>query len=150
MRITREEMWLRVAEVVALRGTCMRLRVGAVITDDTMTKVLAVGYNGNAAGLPNECDSQEEGKCGCIHAELNALLKGHGGHVIFTTVAPCLSCAKVIINSGITVVYYREGYRSTEGVELLLRAGVLVFGPSHWQCCGTSSNVVVQARGRPA
>lgn len=137
-RISREEMWMRVAEVVALRGTCARLHVGAVVTDCSMTRALAVGYNGNAAGLPNACDNEAEGQCGCVHAELNAMLKTCGGArlKLFTTVAPCRACAKAIINAGVDSVYYRAAYRSPAGLEVLRQARIRIY-----EVCPSSSAV---------
>src|SRR6185312_775151 len=131
-RISREEMWIETAEVVAQRGTCRRLRVGAVITNSSLTKAVAIGYNGNAAGLPNICDTDEVGACGCVHAELNAMLKAPGGVstdvdlVLFVTHSPCASCAKAIINTGIGKVYFRQFYRKTDGIDLLQAAHITV------------------------
>lgn len=129
-RPTTEEVMMRFAEILAHRSTCSRLRVGAVITDSAMLQVLGIGYNGNAKGLENGCDRPDEGNCGCLHAEINALLKAPGtlpGKRLFVTVSPCETCAKAAINSGITTVYYRTPYRSAAGVVLLRAAGVEVF-----------------------
>lgn len=65
-----------------------------------------------------------------LHAEMNAIgkLAKHGGSSngadMFCTHAPCIECAKLILVSGISRVFYREAYRSTEGVELLKKGGV--------------------------
>ena len=59
---------------IARRSTCTRLDVGTVITTTDYRKVLAVGYNGNASGLPNSCDRDEPGNCGCLHSEENAVI----------------------------------------------------------------------------
>lgn len=86
-----------------------------------MTNMVSMGYNGNYAGGPNGCDGDEPGKCGCLHAEINALVKNRYGEgkVAFVTDAPCINCAKAMINAGIEVVYYRNDYRLTEGIDLL-------------------------------
>lgn len=121
-RISRAEMFMRMAEVAALRSTCQRNRVGCVITDVEGMTVLAIGYNGNARGLPNKCDSTEPGECGCIHAEVNALIKApfhQGNLMLYSTASPCVDCAKLILNSRIRAVYYRTEYRLLEGVHLL-------------------------------
>ena len=60
---------MRMAEELAKRSTCARLQVGSVITTGDLTQVLGIGYNGNARGLPNRCDSTEPGSCGCLHSE---------------------------------------------------------------------------------
>src|SRR5207247_4162737 len=77
-RIPLEEVYMRMAEELAKRSTCGRLQVGTVITDQALENVLAIGYNGNARGLPNKCDSSVPGNCGCIHSEMNALVKAPG------------------------------------------------------------------------
>src|SRR5438270_9581110 len=74
-RIPLEEVYMRMAEELAKRSTCARLQVGSVITSGDLTQVLGIGYNGNARGLPNRCDSTQPGSCGCIHGELNSLVK---------------------------------------------------------------------------
>lgn len=130
-RVSRPQMFMQMAHVVLARSTCQRAKVGCVITDAEGTSVLSMGYNGNARGQPNSCDSTEAGKCGCIHAEVNALLKctfhGVENLGLFTTTSPCLACAKLILNSKVTVVYVDVVYRSTEGLRLLLSAGVRVY-----------------------
>ncbi|TMF18039.1 MAG: hypothetical protein E6I36_14240, partial [Chloroflexi bacterium] len=65
-RIPLEEVYMRMAEELAKRSTCARLQVGTVITTPDLTQVLGIGYNGNARGLPNRCDSTTPGSCGCI------------------------------------------------------------------------------------
>lgn len=126
MRPLRELTWLRVAEVFKYRSTCRRLQVGCVVTDEAMLQALGIGYNGSARGLQNGCESLEPGQCGCLHAELNALLKAPGiGHKrLFTTTAPCFNCAKAILNTFVTDVYYAGMYRSDMGLRLLDHAGV--------------------------
>ena len=56
-RIPLYEVYMRMAEELAKRSTCVRLQVGTVVTDARLENVLAIGYNGNAKGLPNKCDS---------------------------------------------------------------------------------------------
>lgn len=126
-RISREEMFMQMAEVAAQRSTCTRAHVGVVITDIRGASAVSLGYNGNARGLKNTCDSDTPGDCGCIHGEVNALLKApfHQGPLhMYTTVAPCEDCAKLIINSAVSTVYYREPYRLSLGLALLLTAHV--------------------------
>jgi deoxycytidylate deaminase len=67
-RIPLEEVYMRMAEELAKRSTCLRLQVGSVIATSDLTQVLGIGYNGNAKGLPNRCDSSTPGACGCFVA----------------------------------------------------------------------------------
>jgi dCMP deaminase len=129
-RISTQEMFMRIAEIVSLRSTCKRLQVGAIITDSRMLNVLSIGYNGNYSGGPNECDSDEVGSCGCIHAEINSLIKADNrmkDKVLFVTNLPCKNCSKLIINSGFSTVYYRNEYRLKDGMKLLKKVGIKVF-----------------------
>lgn len=126
-RIPLYEVYMRMAEELAKRSTCARLQVGTVITDPRLENVLGIGYNGNARGLPNRCDSTVPGQCGCIHSEVNALIKAPGSvkdKVMFVSASPCVMCSKLVINSGVTHVFYRHPYRDPTGVELLIEAGL--------------------------
>jgi dCMP deaminase len=127
---------MRMAEELAKRSTCARNQVGSVITTADLTQVLGIGYNGNARGLPNACDSTEPGKCGCIHSEQNSLIKAGAstpGKVMFVTVSPCVMCAKMIVNCNVDRVYYRADYRDSAGADLLRRAGVAVERYDRWR-----------------
>src|SRR3977135_4048377 len=113
-RIPLEEVFMRMAEELAKRSTCSRLQVGSVITTSDLTQVLGIGYNGNARGLPNRCDSTQPGNCGCLHSEQNCLIKAGAqlpGKVMFVSASPCVTCAKMIINTNVGRVYYREAHR---------------------------------------
>src|SRR5258706_15938493 len=117
-RIPLYEVYMRMAEELAKRSTCVRLQVGTVVTDQRLENVLAIGYNGNARGLPNKCDSAVPGSCGCIHSEMNALVKAPGNgrdKVVFVSASPCVGCAKLIINSGGSHVFYRKADRDPSG-----------------------------------
>jgi hypothetical protein len=93
-RIPLYEVYMRMAEELAKRSTCVRLQVGSVITDQRLENVLAIGYNGNARGLPNKCDSSVPGSCGCIHSEMNALVKAPGNvRDKVPSASPCVMCA---------------------------------------------------------
>jgi dCMP deaminase len=135
-RIPLEEVYMRMAEELAKRSTCARNQVGTVITTADLTQVLGIGYNGNARGLPNRCDSDQPGGCGCVHSEANALLKAGAqtpGKRMFVTVAPCVMCAKMIVNSNVERVYYRRPYRKSEGIEVLRLGGVEVEHYDRWR-----------------
>lgn len=135
-RMPLEEVYMRMAEELAKRSTCARTQVGSVIATGDLTQVLGIGYNGNARGLPNTCDSPEPGRCGCLHAETNAVIKAGaqiGGKVMFVTISPCVMCAKMIINSNVERVYFRAAYRDPAGVETLQRGGVQAVLYDRWR-----------------
>jgi dCMP deaminase len=134
-RIPLYEVYMRMAEELAKRSTCVRLQVGTVVTDHLLENVLAIGYNGNAKGLANRCDSAVPGNCGCIHSEMNALVKAPGNvrdKVLFVSASPCVMCAKLIINSGVTHVFYRKAYRDPSGIEVLAGGGVATVQYDRW------------------
>ena len=126
---------MRFAIDLASRSTCIRLRVGTVITNHAMTQVMGIGYNGNAKRLPNRCDSTVPGLCGCIHSETNALIKAPPGEkMVFASSSPCLMCAKLMINADVIALFYGQVYRDDSGLELLHNYGIsveeLLVGPN--------------------
>ena len=125
------EIYLELAKSLARRSTCSRLKVGTVITTTDFRKVLAVGYNGNATGLPNRCDSDEPGNCGCLHSEENAVINCDSPRyvekLVFVTHLPCSACAKRLINLGnVTAVYYEHSYRCLDSLKLFDQVGIPV------------------------
>lgn len=135
-RIPLYEVYMRMADELAKRSSCARLQVGTVLTDALLENVLAIGYNGNARGLPNRCDSIEPGRCGCIHSEMNALVKAAGPSVekvAFVTSSPCVLCAKLMIQSGVTHVFYRTAYRDAAGIEVLREGGIAPVRYTRWE-----------------
>jgi dCMP deaminase len=130
------EVYMRMAEELAKRSTCSRLQVGTVITDAQLEHVVAIGYNGNARGFPNRCDSREPGRCGCIHSEMNALVKSPGqmrDKVAFVTATPCVMCAKLMVQANISHLFYREEYRDRSGLRILEQAGVQAVHYVQWR-----------------
>lgn len=130
-RPTFHQIYMELAWGLAQRSTCLRLKVGTVIASRDFRKILAVGYNGNASGLANRCDSEIPGQCGCLHSEENASINYDSSRqmekIIFVTHMPCHMCAKRLINLGsVTEVYYDQPYRKTEGVDLLRSVGIAV------------------------
>lgn len=123
-----DDIFARMARIVAERSSCQRMQVGCVVVSRDYQRVLAFGYNGNYAGGPNQCDDpRTPGQCQCIHAEVNALLKCDNSikdKIVYTTHSPCVMCAKAIVNSGASAVVYLEGYRSLDGVEILRKGGI--------------------------
>jgi dCMP deaminase len=130
------EVYMRMAEELAKRSTCLRLQVGTVLTDGALQNVVAIGYNGNARGFANRCDSATPGKCGCIHSEMNAVVKAPGrlgGKVAFVTASPCVMCAKLMIQADVTHFFYRDQYRDPEGIQVLRQGGVTVVHYTRWR-----------------
>ncbi len=136
LRIPLFEVYMRMAEELAKRSTCARLQVGTVVTDFELERVVAIGYNGNARGFPNACDTDVPGACGCIHSEMNALIKAPGDlqqKVVFVTASPCVMCAKLIVQSKVAYVYFRKRYRDAAGLEILRRAGIPAVQYARWE-----------------
>jgi dCMP deaminase len=132
-RIPLEEVYLRMAEELAKRSTCQRWPAASVVATADLTQLLGIGYTGNARGLPNAC-LPGPGGCSCIHAEINALVKANAaatGKVIFCTIAPCPGCARVVINSNVARVYYRQPFTEEAGVLLLRQVGI---NAVHYHC----------------
>lgn len=124
-----DERYLRMTSIWAENSYCERRKVGALIVKDKM--IISDGYNGTPAGFENVCED-ENGitKPYVLHAEANAITKvarsnnSSEGATMYVTASPCIECAKLIIQSGIRRVVYRDLYRITAGIDLLNRAGV--------------------------
>jgi deoxycytidylate deaminase len=120
--------WQLVASLAGL-STCRRRDVGCVVVDPALRSVLAVGYNGPPARIPNGGCREAEGSCGCVHAEANTLVKLRSeawGLVMLSTTCPCEHCAGLIVNSGrVEVVIYGDAYRDSRGLSVLAYGLVL-------------------------
>ncbi len=126
-----EQIYMDLAFRLAERSTCIRLNVGTVITSTDYRKVLAVGYNGNATGLPNKCDREEPGNCGCLHSEENAVINCDAPRYVekhvFVTHLPCVPCAKRLINLGnVRKVFFANNYRSQDSLKLFEQVGISI------------------------
>ena len=125
------------AEIFAELSHARRLHVGAIVVKDD--RIISIGYNGMPAGWDNNCEDIVQHsddtvtlktKPEVLHAETNAIAKlaksnesGLGADM-FITHAPCLDCAKLIYQSGISNVYYRNSYRDSSGVDFLSNSGI--------------------------
>lgn len=119
------------AAIWAENSYCKRRQVGAILVKDKM--IISDGYNGTPAGFENVCEDENNlTKPYVLHAEANAITKvaassnSSRGATIYVTTAPCIECAKLIIQSGIKRVVYSENYRVMDGLDLLKRAGIIV------------------------
>ena len=125
-----DQIWMSFAYDLAKRSTCRRSSVGCVIVSMDSSTVLGMGYNGGPKGLNNDCLSDEPGKCGHLHAEINALIKANyrdgAQKKAYLTLSPCYNCAVALINFGISEVIYRDSYRDDSGIRILREAGVTV------------------------
>ena len=138
-----DQYFMNIAKVVASRSNCMKRKVAAIIVKDK--RVISTGYNGTPRGTRNcneggcpRCNSLASSgtnleECLCSHGEENAIVQAsyHGvslkDAVIYTTFAPCLQCAKMIINSGISEVIYNMDYPLNQtAFQLFSEAGIFV------------------------
>ena len=136
---------MKVAETYASLSTAVRLKVGAIVVKDN--RVISIGYNGMPSGWDNNCEDEigyvldDNGyvvetrlktKSEVLHAETNAIAKLARSNesgldaAMFVTHAPCLDCAKLIYQSGISKVYYRNAYRESAGIDFLKKSNINV------------------------
>ena len=123
-----DRRYLRMAKIWAENSYCERRKVGALIVKDK--SIISDGYNGTPVGFENVCED-EDGltKHYVLHAEANAITKlasstqSSIGATVYVTDAPCIECAKLIIQSHIVRVVYSIEYRLRDGIDLLERAG---------------------------
>jgi len=140
MRPSWDEYFMEIARQVATRSTCLRRSVGALIVRDK--RILSTGYNGAPRGIEH-CDvagclrerlgipsGQRQEICRGLHAEQNAIIQAalHGvsveGSTIYVTHQPCITCAKMIINSGVVRVVCANTYPDELARQMLGEAGV--------------------------
>lgn len=126
-----DKSYLDMAAIWAKNSYCKRRQVGALIVKDKM--IISDGYNGTPSGFENICEDETGAtKPYVLHAEANAISKvaksgnSSEGATLYVTASPCLECSKLIIQSGIKRVVYREQYRLDDGINLLKRAGIEV------------------------
>lgn len=128
MRNRRVKVFAKFANDLAALSKCEERQVAAIITDKDLIQVYSIGINGGPKGLA-DCMCRLDGKYGCVHAEINALVKCRSNEpdkVMFVTLSPCKQCAAAMINApgGFSTVYYLEEWKDTTGVELLKNAGI--------------------------
>ena len=127
------------AEVYSKLSSAKRLQVGCVVVKDNT--IIGIGYNGMPSGWTNDCEDviqlsddtvELKTKSEVLHAETNALAKiakstnSSEDASLFVTHAPCLDCAKLIYQSGINSIYYRNSYRDEKGIDFLKHCKVEV------------------------
>ena len=114
---------LQVARVYGELSTAERLKVGCIIVKDD--RIISIGYNGMPSGGSNVCEENGKSKPEVLHAEANAITKlakstesGQDSYM-FCTYAPCVDCAKLIIQSGIKEFHFEHRYKSNAGLDLI-------------------------------
>ena len=143
MKPSFDHIFMNLATDLAKRSHCVKAQVGAVLAKDT--RIISIGYNGPPAGTHNcdeefpaeGCPRDSKGSCSlALHAEENAILyavkngANLAGATLYTTLSPCLPCARLIFSAGIKQVYFDKSYAkykglaSDEGVDFLNRFGV--------------------------
>jgi dCMP deaminase len=136
------DAYMKTAETFAECSTARRLHVGAIVVKED--RIISIGYNGMPSGWDNNCEDEvivemDEKfiktlitKPEVLHAETNAIAKlaksneSGLGSIMFVTHTPCLECAKLVYQSGINTVYYRNTYRDESGIQFLEKAGVKI------------------------
>jgi dCMP deaminase len=134
------DYFMDVAERTSKLSYALRLKVGAIIVKDD--RIISIGYNGMPSGWDNNCEFEYKNpqtqitelvtRKEVLHAESNCLAKlaksNESGMdaTLFITHAPCIDCAKLIYQSGINSIYYRNAYRSEDGINFLNKSGVNV------------------------
>jgi dCMP deaminase len=141
-RISWDEYFMQIAHLVSQRSTCLRRNVGAVIVKDR--RMLATGYNGSPRGLAHCLETgcvrdklkipsgQRHELCRGLHAEQNAIIQAslYGISVkdsaIYVTNQPCIICAKMLINAGVTEIVISEGYPDEMSAQMLKEAKIRI------------------------
>ena len=142
MRPSWDEYFMKIAELVSTRSTCLRRQVGAVLVKDK--KILATGYNGAPSRLPhcsevgclraqrNVPAGERHELCRGLHAEQNAVIQAalHGvstqGATLYCTHHPCAACVKILINAGVKRIVYQQGYQDSLAGQLLRESEIEV------------------------
>ena len=132
MKIKHYPAFMKSAQAFAEQSKCTRLKVGCVIVKDGA--IISTGWNGMLPGVEDDAceDSNNVTKSDCLHAERNAINKlarstmSGEGSTVFVTHAPCRTCATDLLSIGVKEVVYESEYRSTDGLDVLKKNGVLV------------------------
>lgn len=134
-----DKKYMQFADIWSTNSYANRKKVGAIIVRDN--QIISDGYNGTPAGFDNSCEDVDNiTKPYVLHAEANAITKlargtqSSVGSTLYVTCSPCLECAKLIIQAGITRVVFKNPYRIDDGIRLLKMAGIKV------ECLNTDNN----------
>lgn len=123
-------LYMNIAEQVAKMSHATRNKVGAIVVKGD--NIISFGWNGTPTGFDNCCEDGDITKPEVIHAECNALIKlarttgNSADGTLYLTLSPCNECSKLIIQSRIKRVVFKEVYRISEPIEMLKKAGIEV------------------------
>ena len=124
-------VYLKMAEIWGTNSHCKRMQVGCLMVKNK--SIISDGYNGSPSGFPNQCEDDTNTTLPYVlHAEANAITKlakstnSSDGSTVYITASPCFECSKLIIQSGIKRVVFKEIYRKTESLQFLYEAGIEV------------------------
>ncbi|WP_299528102.1 dCMP deaminase family protein [uncultured Lutibacter sp.] len=123
-----DQAYMRMAFEWAKLSHCERKKVGALIVKERM--IISDGFNGTPTGFENCCEEEDKTKWYVLHAEANAILKvasstqSCNNSTLYITLSPCKECCKLIHQSGIRRVVYKDAYKDTSGLDFLEKAGV--------------------------
>lgn len=156
-RIEKHEYYMEIARTVAKRSTCIRSNVGAVMVSDN--RIIATGYNGAPSKMPHcidmgVCFRNENGvesgtkleTCRSVHAEQNLIAhcSFHGSSskdsTVYCTMLPCVICAKLLINAGVSTLIYDDVYADQSSVDLFLEAGVKLISYKQMESISIKNN----------
>lgn len=131
-RLSRPDLFMSAAMLYARRSSCLRAQVGAVAIREG--RIVSAGYVGAPAGMPdctsNGCEIENGGCIRSVHAEANLIAWAARtgtplqGTEVYCTHSPCLACAKLLINVGITRFHFIQDYRDHRGTQLLWLFGI--------------------------
>ena len=141
MRVSWDEYFMQIAEIVKTRSTCLRRQVGAVIVHEN--RIITTGYNGAPSGLRHcteigGCERERLGipsgqrheLCRALHAEQNAIIQAAKigvsteGCTIYITLQPCVICAKMLVNAGIVRIVHKGEYTDELSRSIIEEAGI--------------------------
>ncbi len=141
-RISKDDYFMKIAEVVSQRSTCVKRKVGAILVKNS--HIISTGYNGIPSGLkhctPETCvrkilkSGERPELCKGVHAEINCIIQAaihgtsiEGNTTLYSTTFPCMNCLKLLINAKINKLVYKEGYNMENKVkEELLKESKLI------------------------
>lgn len=140
-RVSWDDYFMQITELISARSTCLRRSVGAILVRDN--HILSTGYNGAPSNLKH-CDKvgclrerlkipsgEKHEICRAVHAEQNCIIQAavYGisikQSILFCTNFPCAICAKILINAGIDTIVYQKDYPDSISQNLLQEAGVI-------------------------
>jgi len=129
-RISRYDYYKEAVLLISRRSSCLKQQVGAILTSDN--RIIAQGYNGVLPGVDPQKGVDEDGITHTVHAEANIIsfCAKHGiptnNTTMYVTLSPCEKCAELIVQAGITSIYYLEKYRNDIGLQILEKQGLSV------------------------